>query len=273
MTNKGVQVHRSSKYQEYLASREWSIRRNDVHRRADNKCERCFRRPIAAVHHLTYENIYKEPVEDLRALCNECHDWLHGKMDHDELYISRFYFAGKIKPLNDWRRKYLDSDITYSHWEEKKMVFFHHPSYALQYAGPYYMNGCTCGHCSGQHLEGWTAGGCCGGVDYRDVLQQCRNWLMQATAVYAFIDDQTAFGTIAELGWAYEMKKPILLCYSSQLLADSMKFVTAMATRLAIDPCPYSGLETLLNKRCIEVSKFCYGTEPEGEYVSDEDEQ
>lgn len=73
------------KYAAYLCSREWAEKREAVRERAYGKCERCFIAPMEACHHLTYERKYNESLDDLQAICNECHDFTHGKSDSDPL--------------------------------------------------------------------------------------------------------------------------------------------------------------------------------------------
>ena len=73
------------KYHSYLTSREWKIKRAAVKKRAKNVCERCKAAPLYAVHHLTYERLYSEPLEDLQGLCDPCHQFLEGKSEHDPL--------------------------------------------------------------------------------------------------------------------------------------------------------------------------------------------
>lgn len=67
------------KYNAYLCSREWAERREAVRVRAKGKCERCKVLPMAAVHHLTYARKYEEQLDDLQAICNQCHEFTHGK--------------------------------------------------------------------------------------------------------------------------------------------------------------------------------------------------
>lgn len=38
---------------------------------------------MAVVHHLTYEHIGNEPLEDLQGLCRACHDFLSAESDID----------------------------------------------------------------------------------------------------------------------------------------------------------------------------------------------
>ena len=73
------------KYQAYLCSREWAERREAVRKRAGDKCERCNVLPMTAVHHLTYVRKYDEPIEDLQAICRQCHEFTHGKSGFDPL--------------------------------------------------------------------------------------------------------------------------------------------------------------------------------------------
>jgi hypothetical protein len=70
-------------YKAYLASREWALKREAVKERGHGFCERCKVGPHEATHHKTYANIGNEPIEDLQAICNECHEFESGKSDYD----------------------------------------------------------------------------------------------------------------------------------------------------------------------------------------------
>ena len=71
------------KYGLYLASREWGVLKEAVHKRAGGTCERCRKNPIGAVHHQTYVRKYQEQLDDLVGLCKDCHAFTHGKSDKD----------------------------------------------------------------------------------------------------------------------------------------------------------------------------------------------
>ena len=71
------------KYAAYLCSREWSVLKEAVHKRAGGLCERCKVFPITAVHHLTYARKYAEQLEDLAGHCEHCHAFTHGKAEFD----------------------------------------------------------------------------------------------------------------------------------------------------------------------------------------------
>lgn len=63
---------------QYLRSLAWRQTRLNYLGRVGWKCERCHVRACRLVHHLSYARLYHEQPEDLIALCNECHEKLHG---------------------------------------------------------------------------------------------------------------------------------------------------------------------------------------------------
>ncbi len=72
-----------AEYHKYLASREWAKKKWAVRKRAGGNCERCHKNPIAATHHLTYERVGKELLEDLQGVCSECHAYESAVSDVD----------------------------------------------------------------------------------------------------------------------------------------------------------------------------------------------
>lgn len=57
-------------------------------------CERCgLKAPIAATHHLTYERVGHEHLDDLQGTCSPCHEWLSGVSDLDPVATTLRYFA------------------------------------------------------------------------------------------------------------------------------------------------------------------------------------
>lgn len=65
-------------YGAYLKSPEWQALRVQVLERAAGRCEDCGDAVATQVHHLTYRRVGDEHVDDLRAICNRCHDHRHG---------------------------------------------------------------------------------------------------------------------------------------------------------------------------------------------------
>lgn len=70
-------------YHEYIASREWALKKNAVRERSGGICERCRKNPHTQTHHLTYERLGDERLEDLLGTCRPCHEYLSGRSDFD----------------------------------------------------------------------------------------------------------------------------------------------------------------------------------------------
>ena len=68
-------------YNDYLSSPAWSAIRSKVIERAHNRCEGCRAAGIEHVHHLTYDRVGWELLFDLVALCRNCHDRAHGRIE------------------------------------------------------------------------------------------------------------------------------------------------------------------------------------------------
>ena len=67
------------KYSGYLASPEWKHIRQKVMSRAKGMCEGCGETQATQVHHKTYDRIGQEMLFDLVAICERCHNRIHGK--------------------------------------------------------------------------------------------------------------------------------------------------------------------------------------------------
>lgn len=72
-------------YQRYLASREWAVLKEQVKERNEGWCEHCHAAKHQDTHHLTYERIGNEQLDDLMGLCRPCHEWVSGKSDKNPL--------------------------------------------------------------------------------------------------------------------------------------------------------------------------------------------
>lgn len=57
----------------YLKTDHWKVMRSAAKSRDNYKCVECESTAKLEVHHLTYENIGKERLEDLITLCQPCH--------------------------------------------------------------------------------------------------------------------------------------------------------------------------------------------------------
>ena len=122
-----------SEYHQYLASREWAIKREAVKRRAEGLCERCWALPMTAVHHKTYEHVGHEPLEDLQAICGPCHRFESGKATIDPLDVASWVFSldfalfradGPFGDDDSRLAEYARSEAKYGPgWEAKFLTF------------------------------------------------------------------------------------------------------------------------------------------------------
>jgi hypothetical protein len=113
------------------------------------------------------------------------------------------YCAGKIGK-NDWRHKlFPDLRGTLSSGFKE----FNHlpaPRGRFAYAGPFFVS-CDHGCCHGPNEHGVAAasGTPCGvGFNRANVIKLCCEWLKGADAMFVWLDDPTAYGTLTEIGMA-----------------------------------------------------------------------
>jgi hypothetical protein len=93
-------------YQQYLASREWRVKRKEVIERQNGICQRCGSRPIENVHHITYENLGREDPDDLIGVCLPCHEYLAAERDDDPAVEAIIEAVGDgLFPVKDWGKK------------------------------------------------------------------------------------------------------------------------------------------------------------------------
>lgn len=98
-------------YKRYLASREWAEKKEAVRKRCEGWCERCHVRSYQSTHHVTYANIGHEPLEDLLAVCNPCHEYLSAKRNQDparEVAFTIIAFPSEILSDAHWARVITD---------------------------------------------------------------------------------------------------------------------------------------------------------------------
>jgi len=65
------------KHSEYIKSDAWKAIRKKALERDNYTCQDCGIHDAKEVHHLTYDNFGKEPLEDLVSLCRPCHGNRH----------------------------------------------------------------------------------------------------------------------------------------------------------------------------------------------------
>lgn len=81
----GLRIHYRTQYQEYLLGPRWYVIRNLRVLWDGGQCVKCGRRKPLEVHHLDYDDRGEgwgiAEFFRLRTVCNDCHDWVHGRGD------------------------------------------------------------------------------------------------------------------------------------------------------------------------------------------------
>lgn len=100
------------------------------------------------------------------------------------------------------------------------------------YVGPYFL-GCDhgCAHGPGSHgVAATTWGDCAGDKLHKDeTVGRCLKAIDAADVVFAWLDDPTAYGTLAELGYAVARGKRVIIAHPSGFDPAEFWFVMQMA--------------------------------------------
>lgn len=69
-------------YKDYLKTKHWINKKIQFLKNHKNECSMCGRKNCKLdLHHMTYENVGNEKLDDLVVLCNECHTKVHKNLD------------------------------------------------------------------------------------------------------------------------------------------------------------------------------------------------
>lgn len=107
----------SNGYARYIRSAEWDNKRNK--RLAEDRwtCTRCPSHERLQVHHLTYDRLGHEDLDDLVTLCDACHAKEHGRDPDippempDSYYRARFHALHGVIPESDPRYERIWTDL------------------------------------------------------------------------------------------------------------------------------------------------------------------
>ena len=144
------------------------------------------------------------------------------------------YLAGKIRK-NDWRQIVVpnhrsaldDSDIG-------KLFFAEYEDTAIRglyTTGPFFIS-CNHGCYHGKNSHGVAAGreGCGGkGVSAEVVPMVCMEQIRKSDFVFAYIDAESCFGTLCEIGYAVGIGKPVAVMFADEELRTKMWFTAEVA--------------------------------------------
>lgn len=79
-------------YLQYIKSKEWREFRQIALKHYNYCCAACNAKENLEVHHIHYETLGNESVEDVQILCENCHKKLH---DINKEFLNRYYKRGK----------------------------------------------------------------------------------------------------------------------------------------------------------------------------------
>lgn len=91
-------------YRKYLRSPEWKSKREELFKLRGKKCEMCGSTEKIHVHHLTYERIGDETMQDLQVLCEKHHMEQHPKWNSLK---TKKYLNRKNDPLIEEEGEYM----------------------------------------------------------------------------------------------------------------------------------------------------------------------
>ncbi len=80
---KANQFMSAKEKQTYLQSTEWRTLRNQVFTRDNHTCQSCGSQSSLNCHHIMYDRLGAEELEDLITLCKNCHTALHIRLGYD----------------------------------------------------------------------------------------------------------------------------------------------------------------------------------------------
>lgn len=233
------------KYQLYLNSREWGVLRAGVRERSQGICERCHRHPMSHTHHLTYIRKYHERIEDLQGLCVDCHEFIHGRGNADPAVVvslngrvvKSVYLAGTCAPvqlgadpdtgeINNWR-----AAITNAYFVGHKKQFPEKVDASvavngskLSYVGPfiYYQHSCDQQSPHGDNGS-------------NEVLSRSQGGIIAADMLFAWIDREDCYGTLAEIGYAAGLAEGPEIVVAGPKRFGELWFIYDMADQICLD--------------------------------------
>jgi len=101
-------------YQNYINSYEWRQKALAAKKFAGNKCQECGYTKNLEVHHLSYDNLYRERYCDVKVLCKRsCHRIADSIRVENDIYDSYLYTR-----YQDYAYLYYDDERTQDEFEE-----------------------------------------------------------------------------------------------------------------------------------------------------------
>jgi hypothetical protein len=95
-----------ARYNIYLNSTRWKVKRKKILRRDNYLCQSCLKEKATQVHHLTYARAGNEPLFDLTSVCQSCHEIItrDTRINNEKKFNEKYIFGS----LMDWFIQELD---------------------------------------------------------------------------------------------------------------------------------------------------------------------
>lgn len=223
-------------YSDKLRDPRWQKKRLEVFNRDRFRCVICGDdKTQLQVHHLKYlpgRDPWDYPLELLETRCQPCHE-----RGHTRRYF-RFYFAGRITK-HGWRSEILG--IPRIQAPESGLIYESIVPGGHSYCGPYFVS-CDhgCAHVDGHHgchindctRDARDAAAITGGLSKhhwngREIaFKNSIAGIRACDIVFAWIEDDKCYGTLAELGYAKGIGREIFIAYSKWV--DPIWFISRM---------------------------------------------
>lgn len=92
----------ATEYDLYMTSAAWKVKRAQRIVDDGGQCTRCGSSDDLQVHHLNYNRLGDEPMDDLRTLCKVCHQKEHGR--DPVVSLATAFDRRQVSETHDWAR-------------------------------------------------------------------------------------------------------------------------------------------------------------------------
>lgn len=236
----------------YYKTPAWAMKRNERLKLDGYKCAKCGFTRALEVHHINYERFGNEDVSrDLVTLCKKCHYEIENqKKEINPLPESKehhsAYLAGKISE-NNWRGLIAGfGNYFYHSLDQVDPDDDLEVNEYLTITGPFFIS-CDHGCYHGPESHGVLGKkyetshgllsedktGCMGSYfSEKEVVNICKSQIDRAEILFAFIEDESCHGTLAEIGYAHAKGKNVLIRFANSELEEKMWFIKKLEQRI-----------------------------------------
>lgn len=181
--------------------------------------------------------------------------------EFENSYVTNVYLAGKIEP-NGWRQKIIDIRNNFFGEEKDKIrngITIKYNDH-INITGPFFLS-CdhSCYHGNNSHGVGLSSYNDCYGLSDHftedEVKHICLEQIKKSDVIFAYINDDTCYGTLYELGFAAALNKPILLLFDSNKRRKNMWFI-ANGAKMAMVQDKYTGIKENFDEMIEYYEKF-----------------